>query len=69
MGKNMEKVFLGLACAGAAAGVLIAWKKERSAECAFKEDLKDFTDEFEESACQRTYTTIPYNITGTESLS
>ena len=60
MGKKLGKVILGLACTGAAVAAVLTYRKEHPANNKFKDDFDDFTDEFENCSCERTYTTIPY---------
>lgn len=63
MGKNLEKVVLGLACTGAVVGALCLYSKNHSSKKQLEEDFRDFTDEFETKSSQRNYTDIPYTAT------
>lgn len=47
MGKNLEKIVLGLACTGAVVGALCLYSKNHSSKRQLEEDFRDFTDEFE----------------------
>lgn len=66
MGKKLGKVILGLACTGVAIGAVLTYMKEYPAKSGFKDDFDDFTDEFEDCSCERTYTTIPYDMAKAE---
>ena len=60
MGKNLEKIVLGLACTGAVVGALCLYSKNHSSKRQLEEDFRVFTDEFENGSSQGNYTDIPY---------
>ncbi len=60
MGKNFEKVVVGLACTGAVVGALCLYSRNHLSRKKLEEDFRDFTDEFEGSPYERNYTEIPY---------